>query len=175
MNNREIEKKFIVSENIYNDLYSQFEALDLFPIVGVSRDIFYNAPNSDVCRYRENTEEFTIKVNDKSTIIDRIEENTKIDTNSKESFLRSLSILFGPPSLILTKTFNIFTFGECVVSLYTVREDKKNRFFLEVESSSLENVNEFIETLTFPIGESLPELQTKSLYKLFLEEKNEET
>src|ERR1700677_2484999 len=138
-NNREIERKFIISEGTDKDLNNQLMLYFAVVDAGTSRDIFYNAPNTDVCRYRENTSEFTIKVNDNGNITDRIEENIFIDPHSsKDALLRALEILFGPPTLVLTKCFSVFHCGLAIVSLYTVVEDSKNRYFLEVEGDSLD-------------------------------------
>jgi hypothetical protein len=62
---------------------------------------------------RENSKELTVKVTDRGTVTDRIEENVKVEEHCMDAAEKLATLLWGPPCLKLTKKFfvaNIRTF-----------------------------------------------------------------
>lgn len=171
--NREIERKFILNHLTYNEamdtLFWQAKATAFeITTTTVSKDWFWKAPNVDFIRLRENSLEMTIKVTDKGTTVDRIEENVVVDRGSLGTSKAFLTKLFGPSCLSLTKEFIVLEYmhkgSQVTLSLYTVKEDELNRVFFEVEGASLESVDSFINEVLPDMGGTV---ETRSLFNIF--------
>lgn len=177
---REIERKFIVEGA------SSYEWVDNFvstlPLISktiakdTSFDLYWKDKNVDFIRLRENTHELTVKVTDKSNIIDRIEENVKIADEYFPNTKRLLQLLYGPPCLKITKTFSVYevkyspapgTEYKAILCIYKVKEDKDNRIFLEVEADNIEVVDYFSRCFDKQMFLT-PEM--RSLYQIFVGE-----
>ena len=177
---REIERKFIVdgaSPRGLNGINSLL--LEVLPKAKMaenttSYDQYWAAPGVDFVRLRQNSHEITVKVTDKGTVTDRIEENVIIDGGSNmQTAARLLTLLFGPPCLKLTKRFTVLnvtlspapgTEFSAVVCLYEVKEDLQKRVFLEVEAESLPVVDRILD-LIIPNIPLKPE--NRSLFQIF--------
>jgi adenylate cyclase class IV len=128
---RELERKYIVD---MNSVAAEFRLNVMFPgaessLRGRSKDTFWEAPGVDFIRLRDNTRELTIKITDKGTIEDRVEENVVV--NSINTTRRILNVLYGPHTIELWKNYYVLKLGDCHISLYTV--DGLEQVFLEVE------------------------------------------
>lgn len=164
---REIERKFTVEGltylQVYNCIHDKFDAHFFIGEVednAISFDLYWpgNKVNVDFIRLRENSRELTVKVTDKATIVDRIEENVIIAPGSMLAAERQQTLLFGAP-LKITKRFSVF---DCcitsyngdqeieelaIICLYTVADDPKKRVFLEVEAKDLALVDRVVTVL----------------------------
>lgn len=173
MNNREIERKFTVEGLSYDEAYAVLRDKFNCLVDSTSWDLYWKAPNVDFVRLRQNSRELTVKVTDKHTIVDRIEENVVIDDGSMVDCARQQTLLYGAP-LHLTKKFSVFEtystsmFKESlvVVCLYSVAGDPKKRVFLEVESDRLDMVDQVVANLYHKFTLT-PVLH--SLYQIFSE------
>lgn len=165
---REIEKKFTVNGGFtFGDL-DRFLSLFLPNAekeVGFSRDIFWEAPNVDFIRLRENTKELTVKITDGDSIVNRVEENLIVQ--DLEDAKRWATAVFGPSTGALAKVFNVYYDSAFIVSLYQV--EGFNALFLEVESDSLEIVNDVSTALAQMYD---LEQQYLSLYDICIRSKN---
>jgi len=164
MNNREIERKFTVEGISYDEALSILK--DRFPctIDATSYDLYWKAPNVDFVRLRENSRELTIKVTDKGTVTDRIEENVKIERGAMKDCKRAMTLMYGQP-MKLVKEFAVFE-ETTVICLYKVEGDPQNRVFLEVEADNLDEVDKEVEYLTRKLWFVLNPVPC-SLYQLF--------
>lgn len=142
---RELEQKFVVDEpRTLQQLDRDVCAIlrDPAPYRATSFDRFWKAPNVDFLRLRENSHELTVKVTDKGSILDRIEENVVV--KDLDTAVRLATLLFGEP-LKLVKTFSVWNTklpdapSHGVVCLYQVEGDP--RVFLEVEANDVETVD----------------------------------
>jgi hypothetical protein len=179
---REVEKKFIVSGATYDELKDRiysFTPLKDILADAKSFDLYWKAPHVDFVRLRENSKELTVKVTDKGTVTDRIEENAVIEEHSMEAVKRLTTLLFGPPSLKLTKRFlviNIKTFPapgtefNAVLCLYEVEEDEQKRVFLEVEAENIKIVDEVTAKLMRVLTDVDLKQESRSLYQIFVKE-----
>jgi len=175
VNNREIERKFTIEGLSYDEAFVYLDTRYSCILDDTSHDLYWKAPNVDFVRLRENSKELTVKVTDRATIVDRIEENVVIEEKSMYDCERQQTLLFGKP-LKLTKRFSVFTtyvgtpFGEDLahISLYCVREDTQQRVFLEVEAKELRSVDLIVSHLVKKLTLT-PVLE--SLYQLFSEPK----
>jgi CYTH domain len=169
---REVERKYVITNKNYNQAY--YNLFDISDTVtkGDSHDSYWRAPNVDFIRLRENSKELTVKVTDKETIIDRIEENVKVEDLATAD--RLLTLLYGPPCLRLRKEFSVFdieimpvpgTLYPAILCLYQVVGDKKNRVFFEIEAETIQIVDEVYKTIhkMFTL-----EPESKSLFQLFV-------
>jgi hypothetical protein len=170
---REIERKFVVDidYNAANILLGNVFSNGRWVIEAVSFDLYWKAPNVDFIRLRDNSNELTVKVTDKGTVTDRIEENVVVERDSMATTERLLNLLYGKPGLTLFKKFSVMSLKtdntEAVICLYEVYNDPKARVFLEVESDSIEIVNSVVECVeTYFV--MYPE--TRSLFQIFIEE-----
>lgn len=138
---REIEKKFTVNGGFtFGDL-DRFLSLFLPNAekeVGYSQDMFWEGPNIDFIRLRENTKELTVKITDGDSIVNRVEENLIVQ--NLEDAKRWATAVFGPSTGTLKKVFNVYYDTSFIVSLYQV--EGFPALFLEVESDSLQVVND---------------------------------
>lgn len=159
---REIEKKFILNNISFNEASYRLRVLGAVIEEGASKDYFWEAPGVDFIRLRHNTFELTIKKTDKVDITDRIEENLTV--GSIPVATRFIHLLFGSPSLVIQKEFLVVRYAECMLSLYTVSGDQKERLFFEVEANDIGTVDKVSSSL-FPNKT----LETRSLYQIMKE------
>ena len=167
---REVERKFVILGSSYDEVY-KFLSSTFYVNLGttISYDLYWGATGVDFIRLRENSQELTVKVTDKQTIIDRIEENAKVSKEDMKAMERAMTLVHGHP-MRLTKKFSVFTgdlFGtedRVIYCIYEVQDDPKKRLFFEVEAPDIESVDEALSALK-PIFELQP--QTKSLYQIF--------
>lgn len=168
---REIERKFVLKGITYSHAFVWLRNRAPMTINGESFDEYWKAPNVDFVRLRGNTKELTVKVTDKGTVVDRIEENVIV--NDLEAMYRTTNLMFGPPCLTLTKKFSVFnatcrpapgTEFKAIICLYEVTDDPEQRVFLEIEAESLKIVDVFAELMpkSFVLA---PE--TRSLFQIF--------
>ncbi len=173
--NREIEKKFVVNNYTYREAYDLLfhsNIPDKLLMTQQSIDTYWLAPGVDFIRFRANTNELTVKVTDKGTVTDRIEENVILNEKEMNNLHRFMNLVHGEPVLKLIKTFSVFEYSYMAngcriplhVSLYYVQEDLKKRVFLEVESENLQIVDNFI---TNYLDKFDLKQVNKSLFKLF--------
>lgn len=126
---------------------------------GRSEDTFWTHPGVDFVRLRGITNELTIKITDKGTTEDRIEENVVVD--DMEATRRMATALFGAPVGHLWKNYYVMRLPNAHLSLYTV--DSVPGLFLEVESNNINSVREMSESLE----RFLPlEREYRSLYQI---------
>ncbi len=163
MNQREIEKKYRVlvanAEDVEDFILEDLKG-EVLEDQEVSIDNFWRAAGVDFVRLRANTRELTVKVSDKGSTFDRIEENVVVD--DLEIARRFCTLLYGH-AVELTKTFSVYSLpGGVVLSLYTVNgcED----LFFEVEGPSAASVNEVSEVFE---QEFELEREQRSLYQIF--------
>jgi hypothetical protein len=170
---REVEKKYVVDW-----AYGTLAELESWvspaikvvrTIHGHSSDLFWKAPNVDFVRLRENTRELTVKVTDKGTVTDRIEENVVVEDIEVAAKLQTL--LFGSSCLTITKQYSVFYLAlsegqEAVLSIYTVEEDPETRVFLEVEATNIETVDKVASELILKTSLSLKQ-EKRSLFQIF--------
>lgn len=177
---REIERKFIVKGTTYEEARKFLGTLAIPDLHAISYDLYWEAPNVDFVRLRDNSQELTVKVTDKGTVVDRIEENVLVSDESMATAGRLLTLLFGPPKMKLTKKFSVYRmyepaakhlmtykYNEVVVCLYQVKEDPTKRLFLEVEANSLDVVDEFLREIHAKLTMTA---ENRSLYQIFSEE-----
>lgn len=167
---REIERKYTLTFKDRAETYMDVATFidDMFTVekevTGASYDTFWEQPGVDFIRYRENTNELTVKVTDKETIEDRIEENVivrnPLDTK------RFCQLVFGVPTLKIEKVFDVFYLPNAVLSLYTV--EGYDQLFLEIEAADIATVD-FIEYKFNSAFELHQEM--RSLYQICKEEK----
>jgi hypothetical protein len=172
---REVEKKFISGERYGRTLAHISAHLkgDWVVADATSFDSYWTAPHVDFVRLRENSLELTVKVTDRGTVTDRIEENVVVEKDSWEASHRLATLLFGPPALRLTKRFSVLhtkiepvpgTSFPAVVCLYEVKEDAHSRVFVEVEAETMKIVDQVLELLS-PRLDLTPE--SRSLFQIF--------
>lgn len=143
---REIEKKYVLTHPRYGmqELYevARFQLRGFFPdaeiLEGRSTDTFWTQKGTDFIRLRRNTSELSVKITDKATIEDRVEENVVVE--DYDTAWRFSTAVFGQPVGTLEKNYYVLTMPDVIVCLYTVTGD--DRVFLEVESESITKVTE---------------------------------
>lgn len=167
MNNREIERKFTVEGLTYDEAIEVLKSVSTCTIDATSYDLYWAAGNVDFVRLRENSRELTVKVTDKETIVDRIEENIKIERGAMQDCNRAMTLLYGPP-MKLVKEFSVFKDAGTITCLYKVEGDPKNRVFLEVEGDDLYDVDREVTYLISKKHLTLTPVPY-SLYQLFKE------
>jgi hypothetical protein len=143
---REIERKFTVDGISYEKALADLKERYSFILDATSYDLYWKAPNVDFIRLRENSRELTVKVTDKGTVVDRIEENVKIEKGALSDCTRLLTLLHGEP-MMLVKKFAVLHSPMTTICLYQVAEDLKERVFLEVEASALDYVDHTVANL----------------------------
>lgn len=150
--NRELEKKFVVAVPREIRVQDSFEVIredlmEIFPEAlieeGSSTDTFWTQKGTDFIRLRRNTSELSVKVTDKDTIEDRLEEN--IVVKDYDVARRFATATFGQPVGTLTKDYAVFTLPNFIIALYTVQGD--SRLFMEVEADDMGIVNDVSEVL----------------------------
>lgn len=141
MNTRERERKFILTGKSFAKADALLANVGELIEEGTSSDKFWIAKGVDFIRLRQNTSELTVKVTDKGTVQDRIEENVIVASLATTE--RYLNLVHGPSVGTLTKTFSVYsvTLGDDThtVSLYTVLGH--DEVFFEVEADTLDIVN----------------------------------
>jgi hypothetical protein len=173
---REIERKFVIEGESYESVCNKLGMVSKqIEPDQTSHDLYWHAPGVDFVRLRQNSRELTVKVTDKGHILDRVEENAKVDPSDMASCARIQTLLFGP-AMKLTKRFSVFeiatspapgTSYNVVLCAYQVEGDPKERVFFEVEAESLPIVDYVLEregadfTMT---------AESRSLYQIFKEE-----
>ena len=173
MNNREVEKKFVVKGLTYEEAYAVLRDRYACRIDATSYDLYWAAPNVDFIRLRENSRELTVKVTDMGTVTDRIEENIVLEKDSMPDATRAMKLLYGEP-MKLIKTFSVFDtlvykmfaheYGKVVICLYQVYGDPQRRVFLEVEATGMNSVDTVVTSLENKLDlEWVP----YSLYQIF--------
>lgn len=173
---RELERKFVLKGTNYTTAH-QFllsVAREIAP-PQVSFDRYWKSPRVDFIRLRENSMELTVKVSDKGTVTDRIEENVRVFYEDMEAAARFSTLVFGPATLELQKKFSVYrttvspapgTAFEAILCLYQVLGDPKERIFFEVEAESLAVVDYMLGKLE---GSLQLETENRSLYQIFME------
>lgn len=151
---REIENKYILQDISFEDakrtlsfLYTEME-----PEKGISTDTFWKAPGVDFIRLRANTQELTVKITDRGSIQNRLEEDLQVPT--LELADRWATAVFGPKVGVIEKTFYIYYLEECVLSLYTVTGRPEVFFEVEVYPE-------------IPEGEKVLDIYSRDFEKLF--------
>jgi hypothetical protein len=144
---REKEKKYVVSMPKDLSLADRYDVAKytlntLFPdaeiLEGVSTDTFWTQKGTDFIRLRRNTSELSVKVTDKATIEDRVEENIVVE--DFDTAYRFSTAVFGQPVGTLTKHYYVLTLSTFIIALYTVEDD--DRLFLEVEADDISIVTD---------------------------------
>jgi adenylate cyclase class IV len=136
---REIERKYVILDDV--SMYTAHHWLRTFfqgnrIDAGISSDQFWVAPNVDFIRLRANTKELTVKITDKGTIEDRVEENLPVrDLGDAE---RWATAVFGAPVGTVEKVYQIYYAQHAIVSLYEVTGHPE--LFLEIEADNLDAV-----------------------------------
>ncbi len=143
---REIEKKYVIKGDSYE--YAKHLLKLTHPgaktYEGVSTDTFWTQKGTDFIRLRRNTSELSVKITDKDTIEDRVEENVLV--GDFDTAMRFSTAVFGQPIGTLEKTYFVQELENGVIlSLYTVKDD--DRVFLEVEGPSMMAVDQEAEEL----------------------------
>lgn len=138
---REIERKYVIKDDL--SMYMAHSWLRTFFAgsridAGISTDVFWVAPNVDFIRLRTNTQELTVKITDKGTIEDRVEENLPVEHLGNAS--RWAHAVFGSSVGTIEKVYQIYHAQGFIVSLYEVTGYPA--LFLEIESDSLDKVIE---------------------------------
>jgi len=171
---REIERKFVV-EGLYGDNLEAVcdflaGAFDRPPFEeATSVDRFWRPPNVDFLRLRDDRD-LTIKVTDRSSIVNRIEENVKVDNVAVAE--KMFTLIYGEPKK-LTKTYKVWRLFSyktkfekpLYVSAYSVEGD--NRVFVEVESEEADQVD---STSILLVNIMELRVETRSLYQIFFSE-----
>lgn len=136
---REVERKYVIKDVL--SMYLAHSWLRTFfkdsrIDAGISSDQFWTAPGVDFIRLRANTKELTVKITDRGTIEDRVEENLPVrDLVDAE---RWATAVFGAPVGTLEKVYQIYYTHHCIVSLYEVTGYPA--LFLEIEANDLDTV-----------------------------------
>lgn len=174
---REIERKFVVVGQSYEEVYMFLTTVGEIKVNASSFDTYWRARGVDFVRLRDNSREITVKVTDKHTVVDRIEENVHVEKESMGAASRLLTLLLGPPSMKITKKFSVFTITtspapgtefRAVLCLYQVRGDVSNRVFFEVEAESLPIVDHILKDV---IQSNLTlKVENRSLFQIFEKE-----
>jgi hypothetical protein len=138
---REREKKFVLSDitmALAIMLLRDYAGLSNYSdLRGTSTDTFWDQPGVDFVRLRKNTNELSIKITDKSTIEDRVEENILVaDYNTA---FRFACATFGQPKGVVEKDYYVLDNFECTFSLYRVTG--LDQLFLEIEAPTMSQVN----------------------------------
>lgn len=172
--NREVERKYILKGIDYDQAFAKLNDLYRATWDAVSNDLYWKAGKVDFVRLRENSREITVKVTDKGTVVDRIEENVEVTEQALPDAQRLLTLLFGAPTLKLQKEFSVFegkvspapgTEFNVILCLYRVTSDPTNRIFFEVEAESLAVVDYVLDQLD---GMFTMQAESRSLYQIFL-------
>lgn len=159
---REVERKCLVIDMTYEEAERSLAELHTMTATSTSVDRFWTAKGVDFIRLRENSRELTVKVTDRGTITDRIEENVVVeDTDRTYAYL---SLVHGDPCLTLTKEFSVFQTQDAVICLYRVLEDPAGRVFFEAEADTMDKVNLALVKLPFRTA-----LLNRSLFQIFYE------
>jgi hypothetical protein len=160
---REIENKYIISGLNYQECHLILS--DILPFIqkvenGVSTDTFWAQEGVDFIRLRENTKELTVKVSDKGSTQDRIEENLVVE--GIEDAARWATAVFGKSIGMLTKAYTVYFLNEGVVSLYMV--EGSATIYLEVEAPTVG----MVEQLSKYLGTKFDlTIEPRSLYQIF--------
>lgn len=136
MYKREREQKYIINGTGYNRACEILSGLGELVESGISKDYFWTSPEVDFIRLRENTNELTVKVSDRGTVQDRIEENVVVD--DLHTAKRYTTLIHGPSVGTLEKCFSVYKVQNHVVSVYFV--EGHSEIFLEIEAEDLEEV-----------------------------------
>lgn len=144
--NREIEKKYVVTGASPGRVWERL--IDLFgpntTYSGVSTDTFWKQSGTDFIRLRRNTNELSVKITDKATIEDRVEENVVV--KDFDTALRFATAVFGEPVGTLEKNFHVLEAPNFVIALYTVTGYPE--LYLEVEASNISIVTDVSDIIT---------------------------
>jgi hypothetical protein len=171
---REVERKFVVENVGYGRAFLALLSLGAYEtiIYQTSRDLYWAAPNVDFIRLRENSRELTVKVTDKGSIIDRIEENAVVEASSMDVMERVQTLLYGPP-MKLVKEFSVFSYVyspapgvafDVTLCLYQVQGDKEERLFFEVEADNITVVDALVSKVKLILT---LKAESRSLYQIF--------
>lgn len=163
---REIERKFTVLSARFEDVTGRIEDFggEVIEEYQTSTDCFWHQSGVDFVRLRKNTLELTVKVSDKGTVVDRIEEN--IVVKDYDTAKRFCILTFGDNYYELAKTFVVYSFRGAVLSVYTV--EGSSQLFFEVEADTLELVDEVSE---FFESEFSMRRESQSLFKIIFGDK----
>lgn len=142
---REIERKYVILDDV--SMYMAHSWLRTFfrgsrIDAGISTDQFWTSPGVDFIRLRANTKELTVKISDKGTIEDRVEEN--LPTKDLKDAERWATAVFGASVGSIEKVYQIYYVGGTdkaegfIVSLYEVTGHPE--LFLEIEADNLDTV-----------------------------------
>jgi hypothetical protein len=136
---REIERKYRIMDDV--SMYTAHSWLrtmfrDCRIDAGISSDQFWTGQGVDFIRLRTNTKELTVKITDKGTIEDRVEENLPV--KDLVDAQRWSTAVFGSPVGTLEKVYQIYYTPHCIVSLYEVTGYPA--LFLEIEAEELDTV-----------------------------------
>lgn len=174
---REIEKKFVVEGSDWASVVDYIKTYyTVTAAVQTSHDLYWKAPNVDFIRLRENSRELTVKVTDKGSIIDRVEENAEVAEGSMSTMERLQTLVHGAPQK-LTKTFivAIDSSEDIIICAYYVHGDPLCRVFLEVEAvrladkGALEDIEYEVELI---VKDLLLKPTYQSLYQIFFVEQD---
>lgn len=163
--NREIEKKYVLKGVSYEVARYQLGAIysDAEVLEGTSTDVFWTQKGTDFIRLRRNTQELSVKITDKSTIEDRVEENVVVgDYDTAERFSTAV---FGQPIGTLEKNYYVLTLPDVIICLYTVTGD--DRLFLEVEAA---NISKVVDVSDFLLKYFDMRQEMRSLFQLMFGE-----
>jgi len=172
---REIERKFVLKGVTYGHAFVWLANRTSMTANSESFDQYWKGTGVDFIRLRENSHEITVKVTDKGTVVDRIEENVEVSPEAMEDARRALTLMFGPSCLTLTKRYSVFdaeiipapdTKFKAIICLYEVENDPEQRVFFEIEAESLTIVDEFVQRM--PKDFTLT-TETRSLFQIFYE------
>lgn len=164
---REIEQKFRADPKL--SYYSVVDAISgLLTGCSIKEDfalnVYWKQPGVDFVRLRENPLELTVKLTDKTTIEDRVEENLPV--SNFDDAERWATLTFGEPIGDFKNRYTIFT-NEAVpwtVSVYQIQGT--SAVFVEVEGQDLMTVEE----IAWAVGNVVEMTQEmRSLYQIMFE------
>lgn len=172
---REVERKYVLRGVTYDKAEHVLSNLIGDPLYqGSSFDEYWKAPHVDFIRVRENSKELTVKVTDRGSVTNRIEENVKIHPDDMGAIRKVVTLLHGPSCLKLDKQFAVYemefvpatgTGFKAILCLYQIAEDPESRVFFEIEAETLALVDAVAEQ--FPmlfVGEQ----EARSLFQIFM-------
>lgn len=171
---REIERKFVIENESYEEAFSTLACKGRVVLNATSFDTYWAHRGVDFIRLRDNSREITVKVTDKGTVIDRIEENVEVFKDAMPAAKRLLTLLFGDPSCVITKKFSVFeietspgpgTAFKAILCLYEVEGDPLKRLFFEVEAETIGIVDHILHDLK---GRFQLHVEKRSLYQIFV-------
>jgi CYTH domain-containing protein len=141
---------------------------------GTSVDLYWTpAPNAagSFIRLRANNDENTLttKVNDKNDITDRKEYNVSIEKQDRDDLQESLTAVLGEPTAIMWRyaDFKLPMTGTVISVIQNI--EKKSFVFIEVESNTRDQVDQWLTILNKDGQLTLKQVKN-SFYDIFVKQ-----